>query len=85
VITSELEVFLARLYTDEALCRAFLAEPAAIARGAGLDEAAVQALISIDREGLVFAVDSYARKRESHAGKRPRRGILGRLRGRFEP
>ena len=78
--TSELEIFLARLYTDDALCRAFLAEPAVIARGAGLDEAAVQALISIDREGLEFAADSFARKRASHTGKRPRRGLLGRLR-----
>jgi len=79
VKTSELEIFLARLYTDEALCRAFLAEPAAIARGARLDEATVQALISIDRAGLEFAADSFARKRASHTGKRSRRALSGRL------
>jgi hypothetical protein len=47
-----MEVFLARLYTDEALGGAFLATPADIARRAGLDEDAVQALLLIDRDGL---------------------------------
>ena len=78
--TTELEVFLARLYTDQALCRAFLEEPAALARAAGLNEATVRALESIDREGLIFAADSFARKRASYAGKHPKRGLSDRLR-----
>lgn len=78
-----LEAFLARLYTDAALRGAFLAEPAAVARAAGLDEEAVQALAHVDREGLALAADSFARKRAAHAGKRRAKGLLDRVRGWF--
>jgi hypothetical protein len=78
-----MEVFLARLYTDDALRRAFLAAPADVARGAGLEEDAVQALVLIDRDGLRLAAASYAGKRSVHAGERRgkghRAGLLQRL------
>lgn len=61
---SLLERFLARLYTEAALREQFLKDPAAVARGFGLDEAAVQALAGIDRDGLVLAADSFERKRQ---------------------
>ena len=65
-----LEAYLARLYTDAALRGSFLADPAAAARDAGLDEADASALGRIDRAGLQMAAASYARKREQH--KRPK-------------
>lgn len=63
-----LEAFLARLYTDDALHSAFAADPAAVARSAGLDEDAVQALVRIDRVGLALAKQSFATKRAAHQG-----------------
>jgi len=72
-----LEAFLARLYTDETMRRAFLARPLIVARAAGLDEEAVQRLARIDREGLVLAAESYARKRAAHAEQHGRAGLLG--------
>ena len=65
-----MEAFLARLYTDGELRRAFLARPEAAAREAGLDEQAVRSLAAIDREGLELAADSYDTKRAGHARKR---------------
>lgn len=75
-----LEAFLARLYTDDALRGSFLAAPAAVAREAGLDEEAVRALARIDREGLMLAACSFARKRATHSGKRRAAGLLRRWR-----
>jgi len=72
----ELEAFLARLYTDDALRAAFLTAPAEVARKAGLREENVDALERIDREGLKLAAHSYSHKRAEHAGKRTSRGIL---------
>lgn len=74
-----IEVFLARLYTDDALRGRFLAAPADVARGAGLDDDAVQALLRIDRQGLELAAESYSHKRTAHEGKH-RGALLRRLR-----
>lgn len=68
-----LESFLARLYTDTRLRRAFLARPEATARESGLDETTVGALAAIDREGLELAAASFEGKRATHAGKRRNR------------
>jgi len=65
-----LELVLARLYSDAALLAAFMQDPQKVARGAGLDEQGVAALLAIDREGLAMAAHSYSRKRDSHATKR---------------
>lgn len=67
-----LEAFLARLYTDTALLAEFMRNPESTARGAGLDEQGVSAMLAIDREGLAMAATSYARKRAGHAAKRTR-------------
>lgn len=61
------ETFLARLYVDEALRARFLADPRGEALRAGLDEAAAASLTSIDREGLLLAAESFARKRRGKA------------------
>lgn len=62
---------------------AFLADPLAVARDAGLDEATAQSLARIDREGLALAADSFARKHDAHAAKRRARGAFGRIRALF--
>jgi hypothetical protein len=64
VTTPEFEAFLARLYVEEAFRERFLADPLGTARAAGLSEAECEALEKIDREGLVLAARSFARKRE---------------------
>jgi hypothetical protein len=58
------EAFLARLYTDENARSAFLIDPAATARQAGLTVAECDELAKIDRIGLELAAASFARKRE---------------------
>jgi hypothetical protein len=59
------ETLLARLYSDDALRREFLADPGRIARAAGLDPAEVTAMAAIDRTGLEMAAESYSRKRST--------------------
>ncbi len=63
------EAFLARIYVDAEARRAFLADPLGVPRAAGLDEHEVRVLVGIDRVGLEFAAESFARKR---ARLRPR-------------
>ena len=58
-----LEAFLARLYTDPPALEALLAAPRAAAQASGLDAAEVEALVNVDRVGLVMAARSFAAKR----------------------
>jgi hypothetical protein len=58
-----LEAFLARLYTDEALLAAFLADAATALAGSGLTPAEEEAVAAIDRNGLAVAARSYRAKR----------------------
>ena len=74
-----MEAFLARLYTDHELRRAFLAAPAAVARSEGLNEASVLAMARIDRDGLQLAAQSYAGKRAAHGEKSSAKRSLERL------
>lgn len=46
------ETFVARLYVDEKLRQAFLADAAAVAEGAGLTADEIRAVQRIDRTGL---------------------------------
>lgn len=64
----ELEAFLARLYTDEALRQAFGAAPRAVALAHGLGEATALALQGIDRDGLELAARSLAATRAGRGG-----------------
>ena len=57
------ETFLARLYSDRAFLRDFLAAPELTARQAGLDEREHRAALDIDRAGLLMAARSYELKR----------------------
>lgn len=70
------ERLLARLYTDAALRRRFLAAPPRIAGAAGLDAEEARALAAIDPADLHLAAHSYARKRAAHARGQ---GLLQRL------
>lgn len=63
--TLRFERFLARLYTDADLLQRFLADPMHTAARHGLDETERSWLSDIDRAGLVFANESFGRKRAS--------------------
>ena len=57
------EAFLARLYRDERLRRAFLERPVETALAAGVSRAEALALERIDRDGLALAAASFEHKR----------------------
>ena len=57
------EAFLARIYVDPDARARFLADPHSEAQKAGLTEVEREALVNIDRVGLEFAAQSFARKR----------------------
>ena len=61
--SSNLEAFLALLYTDPVTRSRFMAEPKTLAAQAGLSEAESRELEKIDRVGLVMASRSFERKR----------------------
>jgi hypothetical protein len=77
VSSPRLEVFLARLYTDEAFLAAFTRAPADNARAAGLDDAEASAMAAADHVGLIMAAASYRAKLASRHRRRP---LLQRLR-----
>jgi len=70
------EAFLARLYTDKDLRLRCLASAADVAREYGLSGEECLALEAIDRDGLILAAESYARKRRSKANFNPGRTRL---------
>lgn len=60
----DLQRFLARLYTDDALRVRYLAQPVAVARECGFDDAHAERLAAeIDAQALTLAARSYTRKR----------------------
>lgn len=63
--TLRFERFLARLYTDAELLQRFLADPVNTAARHGLDDTERSWLRDVDRVGLVFANESFGRKRAS--------------------
>lgn len=80
--TLRFERFLARLYTDAELLRRFLADPMNTAARHGLDDTERSWLRDVDRAGLVFANESFGRKRASRRQPALRR-LLSALRRRF--
>jgi hypothetical protein len=80
--TLRFERFLARLYTDADLLRRFLADPTSTAARSGLDDTERSWLCDVDRAGLVFANESFGRKRASRR-QPPLRRLLSALRRRF--
>lgn len=61
------ETFVARLYVDEKLRQAFLADAAAVAEGAGLTADEIRAVERIDRTGLELAAQVFEHKRRRRA------------------
>lgn len=80
--TLRFERFLARLYTDAAVLQRFLADPMTTAARYGLDDTERSWLRDVDRAGLVFANESFGRKRASRRQSLLRR-LLFALRRRF--
>jgi hypothetical protein len=74
-MSASLETYLVKLYLDRDARQAFVADPRAAAREAGLAEADVAALDRIDRVGLELAARSFAAKRATQ----PHRSVLTRL------
>jgi hypothetical protein len=64
-VSAAFEAFLARLYIDAEARAAFLADPLAEARRAGLDAKQAAALAAIDRPGLELAARSITAKRSA--------------------
>ena len=79
------EAFVARLYVDETLRRAFLADAAATAAGAGLTPDEIRAVGAIDRTGLELAARVFEHKRRrgartNHAIVKLWRRLIGSVR-----
>jgi hypothetical protein len=69
-VSPAFETFVARLYVDEALRRAFLADAAAVAERAGLTADEIRAVQRIDRTGLELAAGVFEHKRRRRAESR---------------
>lgn len=78
-MSAAIESFLARLYADDALREAFLADPACVVRREGFEGRDAEALVATDLVGLRLAAESYARKRAGR--QRKPRSFLGRESG----
>jgi hypothetical protein len=63
--SSRLETFLARLFTDTDFLEAFIQDGAQVADSQGLDATERDAILAIDRPGLLLAARSFASKRHS--------------------
>ena len=57
------EEFLARIYVDAEARQRFLDDPEAEALRSGLNEEEARAFLQLDRNGLMMAAESYAKKR----------------------
>ena len=80
--TPRFERFLACLYTDADVLQRFLADPMRTAARYGLNDTERAWLQGVDRAGLVFANESFGRKRASRRQPLLRR-LLFALRRRF--
>lgn len=67
--TPAFEAFLAKVYTDAAFRAVFVEDPYLAAKRAGLSEPECGALVTIDREGLELAAESFAAKRKHAMAK----------------
>lgn len=65
---SRLEVFLAKIYVDEAAREKFLADPRGEAVRAGLRPEEIDDLVNIDRDGLELLAHSLKHKRAQKHG-----------------
>jgi hypothetical protein len=71
-MSSSLEHFLARIYTDAELRSRFSTDPAGVAAQAGLDADSCKALQNVDLPGLLLHAQSLAAKRMHEIPRRAR-------------
>lgn len=67
--TREIEIYMARLYTDAGLRDEFVANPIAQLKISGLSEESIQVLKDMDMQGLLLAGKSYQHKRDFRKGR----------------
>ncbi len=70
------ESFVARLYVDETLRRAFLVDAVATATRAGLTPDEIRAVGAIDRTGLELAARVFEHKRKRRRGARAKHPVV---------
>jgi len=72
VNTAEIEFFLAKLYTDEALLKRFVENPSNELAKHQLSRETIDSLLQLDAQDLMLAAHSYSHKRSQywhgHAG-----------------
>lgn len=68
--TAEIELFLAKLYTDEALLKRFVMNPAAELATYDLSSESIASLLELDLQDVQLAAHSYAHKRSQYQGRR---------------
>lgn len=71
----EIEIFLARLYTDSELLARFVADPVREMHTQNLSDNTILGMRDMDIEGLVMASRSYSHKRQQYR----KRNILVRI------
>jgi hypothetical protein len=71
----EIEIFLARLYTDSELLAHFVADPVAEMHTQNLSDNTMSEMRDMDIQGLIMASSSYSHKRQQY----PNRNILIRI------
>jgi hypothetical protein len=69
---TRLEAFLARLYTDPEICRAFVRDPRGEAARAGLSAPDIERAAGVDVAALTLAAGSFTRKRATKEHHRRR-------------
>ncbi len=79
--TVEIELFLAKLYTDERLLKRFVESPSAELENHKLSEDSVVHLLALDLQDLQLAAESYSHKRNQYSKRRY--GFLAKLRRLF--
>lgn len=64
--SSEIEIFLARLYTDSELLAHFVADPVGEMHTQGLSDNTISEMRDMDIQGLMMASTSYSHKRQQY-------------------
>ena len=74
--SEKIEIFLARLYTDQKLLQSFLENPAQTLNNQDLGEEEKAAMQNIDRDGLQMASNSYKNKRKKRQSLKTKSNFL---------
>jgi hypothetical protein len=72
VNSPEIELFLARLYTDKILLERFISNPVGEMQKQRVSEKSIVDLSSVDMQGLIMAANSYKHKRQQYQKGAPK-------------